>query len=211
MPLTQGAQLETVRLEERADVQEGSSSQSPNPPSPASNKQPEKPKPRRRAVGTAGHIACDFCRQRKLRCTGAKPKCKACEDRAQECSYVPNLRRRGPGKNRGSNRRNLRDETGERESTPPQYSALRWPEATSRRALTPAARDRPDMSSTPALGAARRTDDALSRSSPPKNPMNGDSFRTIHNFAGGDPHANSASDVEPSANHQPASSMKRQP
>ncbi|KAL1745120.1 hypothetical protein HDZ31DRAFT_37126 [Schizophyllum fasciatum] len=65
-------------------------------------------KTRRKGGASTGHIACDFCRQRKLRCTGEKPRCEACRNRDQECSYVPILRRRGPGKKKdkvGSRRR----------------------------------------------------------------------------------------------------------
>ncbi|KAI9443087.1 hypothetical protein H4582DRAFT_1154989 [Lactarius indigo] len=43
-------------------------------------------------------IACDFCRGRKLGCSGDRPKCKACIKRKGECIYAPAPRRRGPGK-----------------------------------------------------------------------------------------------------------------
>ncbi|KAH9065537.1 hypothetical protein EDB87DRAFT_1820109 [Lactarius vividus] len=43
-------------------------------------------------------IACDFCRGRKLGCSGDRPKCKACIKRKEECIYAPAPRRRGPGK-----------------------------------------------------------------------------------------------------------------
>ncbi|KAH9042257.1 hypothetical protein EDB85DRAFT_2286038 [Lactarius pseudohatsudake] len=43
-------------------------------------------------------IACDFCRGRKLGCSGDRPKCKACIKRKGECIYAVAPRRRGPGK-----------------------------------------------------------------------------------------------------------------
>ncbi|KAI0050398.1 hypothetical protein FA95DRAFT_623081 [Auriscalpium vulgare] len=50
-------------------------------------------------------VACDFCRRRKLKCTGERPRCAACQKRAAEkpheqveCRYEPFARRRGPGK-----------------------------------------------------------------------------------------------------------------
>ncbi|KAJ7600634.1 hypothetical protein C8J56DRAFT_1074026 [Mycena floridula] len=44
-------------------------------------------------------IACDFCRGRKLRCDGKKPKCYNCKGRdEQDCVYQTHARRRGPGK-----------------------------------------------------------------------------------------------------------------
>ncbi|KAG6831922.1 hypothetical protein H0H92_006523 [Tricholoma furcatifolium] len=43
-------------------------------------------------------VACNFCRGRKLRCNGAKPKCSHCLTRNFDCEYVPVQRRRGPGK-----------------------------------------------------------------------------------------------------------------
>ncbi|VDC04444.1 unnamed protein product [Peniophora sp. CBMAI 1063] len=45
-------------------------------------------------------IACNFCRQRKLKCSGTKPACDACikRDQAERCQYEAFPRRRGPGK-----------------------------------------------------------------------------------------------------------------
>ncbi|KAI0304526.1 hypothetical protein B0F90DRAFT_1916548 [Multifurca ochricompacta] len=43
-------------------------------------------------------IACNFCRGRKLGCSGDRPKCKACAKREGECIYASTPRRRGPGK-----------------------------------------------------------------------------------------------------------------
>ncbi|KZO97240.1 hypothetical protein CALVIDRAFT_536272 [Calocera viscosa TUFC12733] len=44
-------------------------------------------------------IACRFCRERKLRCDGARPHCGNCALRERECSYQPGPpNRRGPGK-----------------------------------------------------------------------------------------------------------------
>ena len=43
-----------------------------------------------------------FVAGRKLRCNGARPLCQNCSTRQLECEYVPQQRRRGPGKaNRG--------------------------------------------------------------------------------------------------------------
>ncbi|KAH9040420.1 hypothetical protein EDB85DRAFT_2272331 [Lactarius pseudohatsudake] len=56
----------------------------------------EEDRPRRFKKKT--EIACDFCRGRKLGCSGDRPKCKACVKRKGECIYAPAPRRRGPGK-----------------------------------------------------------------------------------------------------------------
>ena len=48
-------------------------------------------------------ISCNQCRQRKSRCDGVQPNpCSACVRRAagDECSYVAQVRRRGPGKHK---------------------------------------------------------------------------------------------------------------
>ncbi|KAI9456157.1 hypothetical protein F5148DRAFT_379259 [Russula earlei] len=43
-------------------------------------------------------IACNFCRGRKLGCSGDRPRCKTCNKRGGECQYVETPRRRGPGR-----------------------------------------------------------------------------------------------------------------
>lgn len=43
-------------------------------------------------------VACEFCRGRKLKCDGGKPRCKNCHERRFECRYPTFQRRRGPGK-----------------------------------------------------------------------------------------------------------------
>lgn len=43
-------------------------------------------------------VACEFCRGRKLKCDGDKPRCKNCAERQFECRYPTFQRRRGPGK-----------------------------------------------------------------------------------------------------------------
>ncbi|WVN90127.1 uncharacterized protein L203_105362 [Cryptococcus depauperatus CBS 7841] len=44
-------------------------------------------------------IACQFCRLKKLKCDGVKPRCFHCVKRGEEvCEYEAVLRRRGPGK-----------------------------------------------------------------------------------------------------------------
>ncbi|KAI0036460.1 hypothetical protein K488DRAFT_82078 [Vararia minispora EC-137] len=50
-------------------------------------------------------IACYFCRQRKLKCSGDRPTCKTCSRQKKRCEYAQAPRRRGPGKApRGSRR-----------------------------------------------------------------------------------------------------------
>ncbi|KAF8442835.1 hypothetical protein L210DRAFT_635691 [Boletus edulis BED1] len=44
------------------------------------------------------YVACDFCRGRKLRCDGGRPRCSNCETRSLVCQYQEHPRRRGPGK-----------------------------------------------------------------------------------------------------------------
>jgi len=44
-------------------------------------------------------VACSFCRERKLRCDGARPQCGNCSLRERDCFYQPGPpNRRGPGK-----------------------------------------------------------------------------------------------------------------
>ncbi|OBZ71408.1 hypothetical protein A0H81_08438 [Grifola frondosa] len=43
-------------------------------------------------------VACNFCRQRKLRCNGKKPSCRNCDRRNTPCVYADGPKRRGPGK-----------------------------------------------------------------------------------------------------------------
>jgi hypothetical protein len=42
---------------------------------------------RARAHHVPHHTACDQCRQRKLRCTGGKPRCSRCATNSNDCSY----------------------------------------------------------------------------------------------------------------------------
>ncbi|KAF8272254.1 hypothetical protein EI94DRAFT_1697602 [Lactarius quietus] len=55
-------------------------------------------------------IACDFCRGRKLGCSGDRPKCKACIKRKGECVYASAPRRRGPGKAPRGSRKVAKDQ-----------------------------------------------------------------------------------------------------
>ncbi|KAJ2345723.1 hypothetical protein GGF43_005147, partial [Coemansia sp. RSA 2618] len=49
--------------------------------------------------------ACTTCRQKKVRCDGAKPACSACARSGTECLYVPSRRRGRPARaNRGYER-----------------------------------------------------------------------------------------------------------
>ncbi|PFH61554.1 hypothetical protein XA68_16977 [Ophiocordyceps unilateralis] len=41
--------------------------------------------PKRRRIGVS--VACDSCRQKKIRCDGQRPNCSACESKDAECSY----------------------------------------------------------------------------------------------------------------------------
>nr|XP_031861103.1 uncharacterized protein CI109_003464 [Kwoniella shandongensis]KAA5528175.1 hypothetical protein CI109_003464 [Kwoniella shandongensis] len=43
-------------------------------------------------------LACHFCRRRKLKCDGIRPKCDNCTKRNEVCSWDDNVRRRGPGR-----------------------------------------------------------------------------------------------------------------
>ncbi|PSR70476.1 hypothetical protein PHLCEN_2v13627 [Hermanssonia centrifuga] len=43
-------------------------------------------------------LACEFCRRRKLKCTGLKPTCRSCQKRGLPCEYPVEMKRRGPGK-----------------------------------------------------------------------------------------------------------------
>lgn len=69
----------------------------------------------RKKVPRKTEVACDFCRRkypfekmctlcltlavgRKLRCDGVRPTCRTCETRKEPCTYVNQVRRRGPGK-----------------------------------------------------------------------------------------------------------------
>ncbi|KAJ9123249.1 hypothetical protein QFC22_001445 [Naganishia vaughanmartiniae] len=46
-------------------------------------------------------IACQGCREKKLKCTGAHPVCYNCSKKGRTmCQYVSTVRRRGPGKKR---------------------------------------------------------------------------------------------------------------
>ncbi|KAJ9107508.1 hypothetical protein QFC21_000964 [Naganishia friedmannii] len=46
-------------------------------------------------------IACQGCREKKLKCTGASPVCYNCSKKGRtQCKYVSTVRRRGPGKKR---------------------------------------------------------------------------------------------------------------
>ncbi|KAI5896733.1 uncharacterized protein SCHCODRAFT_02615671 [Schizophyllum commune H4-8] len=99
--LAQGSSPRLIQLESEAETQSdrGAQGQQQHTFIMEGPNAPEE-KTRRKSGASTGHIACDFCRQRKLRCTGDKPRCEACVTRDQECSYVPILRRRGPGKKR---------------------------------------------------------------------------------------------------------------
>ncbi|KAK8869550.1 hypothetical protein IAR55_000117 [Kwoniella newhampshirensis] len=43
-------------------------------------------------------LACHFCRRRKLKCDGIRPKCDNCTKRNETCTWDDNVRRRGPGR-----------------------------------------------------------------------------------------------------------------
>ncbi|WVR05416.1 hypothetical protein IAU60_002431 [Kwoniella sp. DSM 27419] len=43
-------------------------------------------------------LACHFCRRRKLKCNGIRPRCDNCTKRNETCSWDDEVRRRGPGK-----------------------------------------------------------------------------------------------------------------
>ncbi|KAL5519800.1 hypothetical protein ACEPAG_1460 [Sanghuangporus baumii] len=51
-----------------------------------------------RAPRTKIEVACNFCRQRKMKCDGLRPTCKNCARKGNECTYIEEVRRRGPGK-----------------------------------------------------------------------------------------------------------------
>ncbi|KAH7885220.1 hypothetical protein F5I97DRAFT_1928628 [Phlebopus sp. FC_14] len=53
---------------------------------------------RKTKVAQKIYVACDFCRGRKLRCDGTKPRCSNCATRSLACRYQDHPRRRGPGK-----------------------------------------------------------------------------------------------------------------
>ncbi|ORX74254.1 hypothetical protein DL89DRAFT_220126, partial [Linderina pennispora] len=41
-------------------------------------------------------LACTTCRQRKVKCDGARPSCKTCAKFNWPCIYQPSNRKRGP-------------------------------------------------------------------------------------------------------------------
>ncbi|KAL5482405.1 hypothetical protein ACEPAI_8999 [Sanghuangporus weigelae] len=51
-----------------------------------------------RAPRTKIEVACNFCRQRKMKCDGLRPTCRNCARKGNECKYIEEVRRRGPGK-----------------------------------------------------------------------------------------------------------------
>ncbi|KIJ27602.1 hypothetical protein M422DRAFT_784817 [Sphaerobolus stellatus SS14] len=58
-----------------------------------------------RSSGRGEHVACHFCRGRKLKCDGRRPTCSHCALRSLACSYDGFIRRRGPGKKEKNSRR----------------------------------------------------------------------------------------------------------
>ncbi|CDH56810.1 zinc finger transcription factor 1 [Lichtheimia corymbifera JMRC:FSU:9682] len=40
--------------------------------------------------------ACDVCRRKKIKCDGVKPMCGNCKRTGRECTYNPNVKKRGP-------------------------------------------------------------------------------------------------------------------
>ncbi|TFY70668.1 hypothetical protein EVG20_g2340 [Dentipellis fragilis] len=100
-------------------------------------------------------IACFFCRQRKLKCSGDRPKCRACSSRDLNCNYAAEPRRRGPGKAlKGSRSRGPR--TSAAAAAPPHPTGI---EASTMKALppTPAPPHAPPRSHTPTQSYAGRS------------------------------------------------------
>jgi len=51
-----------------------------------------------RKRGQISQIACDFCRDRRKKCSGDRPSCSNCVKRGMACSYVSNPRKRKGGR-----------------------------------------------------------------------------------------------------------------
>ncbi|GJJ14543.1 hypothetical protein Clacol_008808 [Clathrus columnatus] len=60
-------------------------------------------------AGRGDHVACHFCRGRKLKCDGRRPTCGHCSLRSLACAYDDFIRRRGPGKKEKNNKRNSKN------------------------------------------------------------------------------------------------------
>lgn len=56
-------------------------------------------------AGRGDHVACHFCRGRKLKCDGRRPTCGHCSLRNLACAYDDFIRRRGPGKKEKNTKR----------------------------------------------------------------------------------------------------------
>ncbi|KAL5501824.1 hypothetical protein ACEPAH_9085 [Sanghuangporus vaninii] len=67
-----------------------------------------------RAPRTKIEVACNFCRQRKMKCDGEKP-CRNCLRKGHKCEYIEEVRRRGPGKKKKSIGRSSKRELEEGE------------------------------------------------------------------------------------------------
>ncbi|KDQ12804.1 hypothetical protein BOTBODRAFT_34258 [Botryobasidium botryosum FD-172 SS1] len=72
-------------------------------PPPPKKKEPTPPinvkvfrAPKKR--GQISQIACDFCRDRRKKCSGDRPSCSNCVKRGMACSYVSNPRKRKGGR-----------------------------------------------------------------------------------------------------------------
>ncbi|KAF8577045.1 hypothetical protein K439DRAFT_588198 [Ramaria rubella] len=58
----------------------------------------EKNGPPKKKVPKKTEMACKFCRVRKIKCDGGRPTCYNCARRSLDCTYDPEVRRRGPGR-----------------------------------------------------------------------------------------------------------------
>nr|QWQ79350.1 Zn 2Cys6 transcription factor [Sanghuangporus sanghuang] len=68
-----------------------------------------------RAPRTKIEVACNFCRQRKMKCDGLRPTCKNCQRKGHQCEYIEEVRRRGPGKKKKAIERSSKRELEEGE------------------------------------------------------------------------------------------------
>ncbi|KAI9258795.1 fungal-specific transcription factor domain-containing protein [Phascolomyces articulosus] len=56
------------------------------------NAHDDAPEPKRKRLAQA----CDVCRRKKIKCDGARPTCANCEKLGRQCTYNPNVKKRGP-------------------------------------------------------------------------------------------------------------------
>ncbi|RDX53272.1 hypothetical protein OH76DRAFT_1343377 [Lentinus brumalis] len=78
---------------------------------------PDQPLTTQGKARTRVYVACIQCRNRKIRCDGAKPVCHNCSrrtDNSQVCNYDAAPKRRGPDRTPGARQRSVGGSSGER-------------------------------------------------------------------------------------------------